>query len=99
MMREPQFATKLSVVVPCYNEKEVIHELYRRVTRACRSLVGDQYELILVNDGSFDETWAILQDLAYDDDRVVAVDLSRNHGHQLALSAGLSLARGERILV
>lgn len=98
-MREPQFATKLSVVVPCYNEEAVIHELYRRLTGACRSLVGDCYELILVNDGSLDETWAILQDLAHNDDRIVAVDLSRNHGHQLALSAGLSLARGQRILV
>jgi polyisoprenyl-phosphate glycosyltransferase len=52
-----------------------------------------------VNDGSFDKTWATLQNLAHNDDRIVAVDLSRNHGHQLALSAGLSLARGERILV
>jgi glycosyltransferase involved in cell wall biosynthesis len=89
----------LSVVIPCYNEEAVIHELYRRVTGACRSLVGDCYELVLVNDGSYDETWAILQELAHNDDRIVAVDLSRNHGHQLALSAGLSLARGERILV
>jgi glycosyltransferase involved in cell wall biosynthesis len=99
MMREPQVRTKLSVVVPCYNEEAVIHELYHRVTRACRSLVGDHYELVFVNDGSLDETWAMLRELAHSDDRIVAVDLSRNHGHQLALSAGLSLARGERILV
>jgi polyisoprenyl-phosphate glycosyltransferase len=99
MMHEPQLRTKLSVVIPCYNEEAVIHELYRRVTQACRSQVGDRYELVLVNDGSFDETWVMLQELAHNDDRIVAVDLSRNHGHQLALSAGLSLARGERILV
>jgi glycosyltransferase involved in cell wall biosynthesis len=99
MTREPQVLTKLSVVIPSYNEEAVIHELYRRVTGACRSLVGDRYELVFVNDGSFDETWAILKELARNDDRIVAVDLSRNHGHQLALSAGLSLARGERILV
>jgi polyisoprenyl-phosphate glycosyltransferase len=99
MMHEPQLRTKLSVVIPCYNEEAVIHELYRRVTQACRSQVGDRYELVLVNDGSLDETWAMLQELAHNDDRIVAVDLSRNHGHQLALSAGLSLARGERILV
>ncbi len=61
--------------------------------------MGDSYELVLVNDGSRDKTWKILQMLAHCDDRVVAVDLSRNHGHQLALSAGLSLARGERTLV
>jgi len=98
-MQEPQVRTKLSVVIPCYNEEAAIHELYRRVTQVCRSQVGDRYELVLVNDGSFDETWAMLQELAHNDDRIVAVDLSRNHGHQLALSAGLSLARGERILV
>jgi polyisoprenyl-phosphate glycosyltransferase len=96
---EAQLSTTLSVVIPCYNEEAVIHELYHRVTRACRSQVGDRYELVFVNDGSFDETWAMLQELAHNDDRIVAVDLSRNHGHQLALSAGLSLARGERILV
>jgi polyisoprenyl-phosphate glycosyltransferase len=99
MMHEPQLRTKLSVVIPCYNEEAVINELYHRVTQACRSQVGDRYELVLVNDGSFDETWVMLQELAHNDDRIVAVDLSRNHGHQLALSAGLSLARGERILV
>jgi polyisoprenyl-phosphate glycosyltransferase len=99
VMHRSQFRTTLSVVVPCYNEKEVISELYRRLTLVCRSLVEDRYELVLVNDGSADTTWAMLQELAHNDDHVVAVDLSRNYGHQLALSAGLSLARGERILV
>jgi polyisoprenyl-phosphate glycosyltransferase len=82
-----------------YDEEAVIPELYRRVTAACRTLVGDSCELVLVNKGSRDKTWPTLQMPAHRDDRVVAVDLSRNHGHQLALSAGLSLARGERILV
>ena len=99
MIHQPQARSTLSVVVPCYDEAAVIRELHRRVTTICRSLVGDSYELILVNDGSRDKTWEILQILAHCDDRVVAVDLSRNHGHQLALSAGLSLARGDRILV
>jgi polyisoprenyl-phosphate glycosyltransferase len=98
-MHQPQARSMLSVVVPCYDEELVIPELHRRVTTVCRGLVGDSYELVLVNDGSRDETWAVLQMLAHRDGRVVAVDLSRNHGHQLALSAGLSLARGERILV
>lgn len=99
LMYEPRVSPKLSVVIPCYNEEAVIQELHRRVTRTCRSLVGDSYELVLVNDGSLDHTWAMLQALVRDDDRIVGVDLSRNYGHQLALSAGLSLARGERILV
>ena len=99
MIHQPQVRSTLSVVVPCYDEAAVIRELHRRVTTICRSLVGDSYELILVNDGSRDKTWEILQILAHCDDRMVAIDLSRNHGHQLALSAGLSLARGDRILV
>ena len=61
--------------------------------------MNDSYELVLANDGSLDNTWAVLQQLAQNDDRVVAVDLSRNYGHQSALSARLSLARGERVLV
>ena len=99
MIHQPQARSTLSVVVPCYDEAAVIRELHRRVTTVCRSLVGDSYELVLVNDGSRDKTWEILQMLAHCDDLVFAVDLSRNHGHQLALSAGLSLARGDRILV
>jgi dolichol-phosphate mannosyltransferase len=99
MKRGSKVGLALSVVIPCYNEKAVIHELHRRVTAVCRDVVDDSYELILVNDGSRDCTWALLQMLARSDDRVVAMDLSRNHGHQLALSAGLSIARGERIFV
>ncbi|RRD25671.1 glycosyltransferase [Brucellaceae bacterium VT-16-1752] len=89
----------LSVVVPCYNEEDGLPELYRRVTAICREHVGDAYELVLVNDGSRDKTWAVMCALTERDKRVVAVNLSRNHGHQLALSAGLELSRGDRILV
>ncbi|RVT91165.1 glycosyltransferase [Sphingomonas crocodyli] len=90
--------TYLSIVVPCYNEELCLDTLHRRVTDAAKA-VTDDYELILVNDGSKDRTWPIIADLAAQDDRVVGVDLSRNHGHQLALTAGLSLARGDYILI
>lgn len=90
---------KLSVVVPCYNEEEGVHELHRRVTEICQACVGDSYELVLVNDGSKDATWNVMKDLSHADNRVVAINLSRNHGHQLALSAGLTMCRGERIFV
>jgi len=99
MSHQTEARSRLSVVIPLYDEEAVVPEFYRRVTTVCRTLVGDSYELIFVNDGSRDNTWTILQMLAHRDDRVVAVDLSRNHGHQLALSAGLSLVRGERVLV
>ncbi|PPD05147.1 MAG: glycosyltransferase [Methylobacter sp.] len=89
----------LSVVVPCYNEEEGLHELHRRVSSVCHDCVGDNYELVLVNDGSCDASWTIMCDLANQDQQVVAVNLSRNHGHQLALSAGLQVCRGERVFV
>jgi dolichol-phosphate mannosyltransferase len=87
----------LSVVVPCYNEEESLPECYRRVSAACRQ-VDAPYEIVFVNDGSRDDTWRVLAALAADP-RVVCVDLMRNHGHQLALTAGLHVCRGERVLV
>jgi polyisoprenyl-phosphate glycosyltransferase len=88
----------LSVVLPCYNESEVILETYRRVTAVCQQ-VGKPWEIIVVNDGSRDDTWAKLAALCKTDDHIVAVNLSRNHGHQAALSAGLHFAMGERVLI
>jgi polyisoprenyl-phosphate glycosyltransferase len=89
----------LSVVVPCYNEEGGLAELCTRVTAVCRSCCGDDYEFILVNDGSKDSTWPQMEALAQADPRIVAVNLSRNYGHQLALSAGLSVSRGERVFI
>jgi polyisoprenyl-phosphate glycosyltransferase len=89
---------RLSVVAPCYNESEVIDEFYRRTTIACKAL-NCTYELVFVNDGSKDDTWEKMLALARADVHVIAVNLSRNHGHQLALTAGLSHCSGERILI
>lgn len=89
----------LSVTIPCYNEEAGLPELYRRVTAACRDVVGDDYEIILVNDGSRDGTWRAIQVLADTDEHVVGIDLSRNFGHQAALTAALTLATGKRIFI
>lgn len=89
----------LSVVVPCFNEEDNLGELWRRVTEVCKATCGHDYEFVLVDDGSKDKTWEIIQKLTEDDDNVVGVRLSRNHGHQLALSAGLENCSGKRILV
>lgn len=91
--------SRLSVVVPCYNEEAVIDETHRRLRDACVAVCGDDFEIVYVDDGSRDRTWTMLSALADGDPQVVAVALSRNFGHQLALGAGLSLARGERILM
>lgn len=90
---------KISVAIPCYNEEASLPELHRRVTAICREVAGDAYEMILVNDGSRDGTWSVISALADADPHVRGVDLSRNFGHQAALTAGLTLCAGERILI
>jgi polyisoprenyl-phosphate glycosyltransferase len=91
--------TALSIVVPCFNEEGCLDELHQRLSAAARSAVGENYELVLVNDGSRDGSWEAMQRMAADDPHVVAINLSRNHGHQLALTAGLDLCRGDAILI
>jgi glycosyltransferase involved in cell wall biosynthesis len=89
----------LSIVVPCYNEEEGLREFHRRMTMAARALCDLKFELILIDDGSSDQTWKVINELSAEDRNVVAVRLARNHGHQLALTAGLSTVRGDVILV
>jgi glycosyltransferase involved in cell wall biosynthesis len=89
----------LSIVVPCYNEEACLRELHVRLSRAAAAAVGEVYEIVLVNDGSRDRTWEIMRELADSDPHLVAINLSRNHGHQLALTAGLDLCAGQRILI
>ena len=91
--------TALSIVVPCFNEEACLAELHQRLSAAARIAVGEDHEVVLVNDGSRDGSWPVMQRLAYADPHVVAVNLSRNHGHQLALTAGLDLSRGDTILI
>jgi len=89
----------LSIVAPCYNEQEGLSEFVARMTEAAKSTAGDSYELILVNDGSRDDTWACIRAITQTNPRILGVSLSRNHGHQLAVTAGLSLTRGDSILI
>lgn len=88
----------LSVVAPCYNEQDALPEFLRRVG-AVLDKVGGTSEIVLVDDGSHDRTWGVMTEAAARDPRLVAVRLMRNHGHQLALTAGLTVCRGERILI
>jgi dolichol-phosphate mannosyltransferase len=84
----------LSVVAPVYNEEELVDVFYERATAA---LNGLNYELIIVNDGSSDGTPNRLDVLAAGDPRLRVVHLSRNFGHQAALTAGLEHARGDAV--
>jgi glycosyltransferase involved in cell wall biosynthesis len=96
---EARVSPRLSIVAPCYNEEEGLEEFYRRMTAAAQATAGSDYEFVLLNDGSSDRTWAIMTDLVRRDPHLVAVNLSRRHGHQLAITAGLYTCRGERILM
>lgn len=89
----------LSVVVPCYNEADGIAELLRRTTAAASACFGDDYEIILVNDGSTDDSWTQISAHADNDHHIIGINLARNHGHQLALSAGLDNCRGAFIFI
>lgn len=88
----------ISVVAPCFNEEGVLPEFVKRVG-AVLDGIGGIAEIVLVDDGSRDGTWAAINDAAARDPRVVGVRLMRNHGHQLALTAGLSICRGARVLI
>jgi glycosyltransferase involved in cell wall biosynthesis len=81
----------ISVVAPVYNEIETLPEFHRRVAA---TLAGRSYELVLVNDGSTDGSGELLERLAAEDPAVRPVHLSRNFGHQAAVTAGLDAARG-----
>ena len=85
----------LSIVIPCYMEENGIEELVRRVSLAAEKerLV---YEILLVDDGSTDRTWEKILEVQERNQAIKAVRLARNHGHQLALTAGLSLVSGEK---
>src|SRR5215218_3016031 len=91
--------SSISIVVPCFNEEACLRALYERLTVAAQRVAGADYEIVLINDGSRDGSWTIMRELAGEDPRVVAVNLSRNHGHQLALTAGLDLCQGDKILI
>jgi glycosyltransferase involved in cell wall biosynthesis len=90
----------LSVVVPCYNEEAVLGETHRRLTAALERLPeGAGFEIVYVDDGSRDRTPLILRELTGRDARVRALRLSRNFGHQIAVTAGLEHARGEAVVI
>ncbi len=88
---------KLSIVVPVYNEKENIQLLCREIRNACEPL-GRPYEVLVVDDGSTDGTFALLERLHQVDPTLRVIRLSRNTGQTAALAAGISYAQGEIIV-
>lgn len=87
-----------SVVVPMYNEEEVLHETYRRLTEVMKNS-GVSYEIVFVNDGSRDKTYSMLNEICDKDKRVKLLDFSRNFGHQIAITAGMDHSIGQCVVV
>lgn len=88
----------LSIIVPCYNEQEVLSETHRRLTAALCA-IDDNYEILYVNDGSCDRTRDMLTSLAKEDSHVRALHFARNRGHQIAVTAGLDYADGDAVVI
>src|ERR1700760_1593714 len=98
MQRDIRMSELLSVVVPCYDEAECIGECYARLTQVMSQL-AKPYELVFVDDGSKDNTLEQLHLLHPSDKHVVVIGLSRNFGHQAAVTAGMSAARGQGVVI
>lgn len=90
---------RISVVIPVYEEEEIIPELLRRVLAVLDHRPGGPHELVLVDDGSRDRTWALIAEAAARDPRVRGIALSRNFGHQTALTAALDASHGDVTIV
>ena len=86
----------LSVVVPCYNEEQVIGACHETLTRVLSPVIPD-YQIVYVNDGSTDGTYQLLREMQRSDARIKVIDLARNFGHQIAVSAGLAYADGAAV--
>ncbi len=87
----------ISIVVPAYNEEEGLREFHRR-TSAVLDGMPMTGEIVYVNDGSTDSTWEVMKDIHTEDSRTVIVDLSRNYGKEVALTAGLDYAQGDLVV-
>ena len=85
-------------MIPIYNEQENLEELYRRLKEVCESLANVSWQVIYVNDGSYDGSMEIIMEQCKRDSRFAIIDLSRNFGHQSAIAAGLAHADGDAVI-
>jgi len=99
------YLPEFSVVIPIYNEQENIPELYRRLTQILENMCTAEgygsyaYEIVMVDDGSSDDSWRLIRELHEKDSRVAGICFSRNFGHHIAISAGLDYAKGKAIIL
>jgi polyisoprenyl-phosphate glycosyltransferase len=98
-------STKISVVIPIYNEEENVHELHNRLTAVLENLSDaegvpiDGHEIIMVDDGSTDNSWSIIKAINKNDARVKGISFSKNFGHHISITAGLDYASGDAVVL
>ena len=90
---------KISILIPAYNEQEVLHHLYERLNKLAGETSGYSFEFLFVNDGSRDRTLKIIKTYAKKDNRVAYVNLSRNFGKETAMIAGLDHVTGDATVI
>ena len=95
---EPLKQPVFSIVIPVWNEQEVIPGLYQRLVQTMES-TGESWEVICVNDGSKDRSLELLVEVSRGDSRVKVLNFSRNFGHQVAITAGFDYAEGDAVIV
>lgn len=89
----------VSVVVPMYFEEDVVNECYKRLTNVLNKIKNYSYEIIFVDDGSRDNTFSLLKEIALNDKKVKVISFSRNFGHESAVTSGLKFASGNAIVI
>ena len=97
-MTTPPDRPTISIIAPVYNEEEALPVLYDRIS-ATLDAIGEPWELVLVNDGSWDRSLEIMRELHEKDERVRIVNFSRNFGHQIAITAGTDYAQGQAVII
>lgn len=90
---------KISVVIPMYNEEEVVKTSYFRIVKVLEELKQYDYEIIFVNDGSKDKTIKLLEEIAQENEKVKILSFARNFGHQAAVTAGIRHVTGDAIVI
>lgn len=90
---------KISLLIPAYNEQDVLSPLYERLDKLANSSSGYNFEFLFINDGSLDETLEIIKKLSKKDERVSYINLSRNFGKEIAMIAGLDHVTGDATVI
>ena len=89
----------ITILVPAYNEQDVLNMLYERLSKLMNSVVNYDFEILFINDGSKDNTLNIIKKLRSKDKRICYLNLSRNFGKETAMIAGLDYAKGDAVII